>query len=61
MPKTPAKRKNGNGKLTDEGASCEVSFTRSAKLSKFPEVPLVVTPEAALCACALTLSMLRQV
>ena len=57
MPKTPAKRKNGNGKLTDEGASREVSFARSAKASKLPEVPLVVTPEAALCACTSTLSM----
>ena len=57
MPKTPAKRKNTNGKLTDEGAPCEASFAHSAKLSKLPEVPLVVTPEAALCACALTLSI----
>ena len=54
MPKTPAKRKHGKGKLTDEGAHREASFVRSAKLSKFPEVPLVVTPEAASCACAST-------
>ena len=54
MPKTLSKRKNGNGKLTDEGASREVSFARSAKLLKLPEVPLVVTSEAAACACAST-------
>jgi hypothetical protein len=57
MPKTPAKRKNGNGKLTDKGAPHEASFARSAKLSKLPEVPLVVTPEAASCACASTSSI----
>jgi hypothetical protein len=48
MPKTPAKRKKETGKLTDEVESRKVRLTRSAKLAKSTEVPLVVTPEAAL-------------
>jgi hypothetical protein len=54
MPKTPAKCKNETGKLTNEAKSCKVCLAHSAKLEKPTEVPLVVTPEAALYACALT-------
>jgi hypothetical protein len=57
MPKTPAKRKKETGKLTDEAESCKVRLARSAKLAKSTEVPLVVTPEAALYACASTASL----
>jgi hypothetical protein len=56
MPKTPEKRKKGIGKLTDEAESHKVCLVRSAKLAKLTEVPLVVTPEAASYACALTAS-----
>jgi hypothetical protein len=52
MPKTPAKRKKETGKLTDEAESHKVCLARSAKLAKLTEVPLVVTPEAALYAHA---------
>ncbi len=52
MPKTPAKCKKKPGKLTDEAESCKVCLARSAKLAKSMEVPLVVTPEAALYARA---------
>ena len=52
MPKTPAKRKKETGKLTDEAESCKVCLAHSAKLAKSTEVPLVVTPEAALYARA---------
>ncbi len=48
MPKTPAKRKKETGNLTNEAESCKVCLARSAKLAKPMEVPLVVTPEAAL-------------
>ena len=46
IPKTPAKRKEETGKLTDEAESCKVCLARSAKLAKLMEVPLVVMPEA---------------
>ncbi len=42
------------GKSTDEGKSCKVCLARSAKLAKSTEVPLVVMPEAASYARALT-------
>ncbi len=54
MPKTLAKRKKETGKLTDEAESRKVCLARSAKLAKSTEVPLVVTPEAALYARVLT-------
>jgi hypothetical protein len=54
MPKTPAKRKKEIGKLTDEAESRKVCLACSMKLAKLMEVPLVVTPEAALYACAST-------
>jgi hypothetical protein len=54
MPKTPAKCKKETGKLTNEAESCKVCLVHSAKLAKPTEVPLVVTPEAASYACALT-------
>ena len=57
MPDTPEKRKKGIGKLTDEAESCNVCLARSAKLAKSTELPLVVTPEAALYACASTASL----
>ncbi len=56
MPKTPAKRKKETGKLMDEAESCTVCLARSMKLEKSREVALVVTPEAALYACASTAS-----
>ncbi len=56
MPKTPAKGKKETGKLTDEAESCTVCLARSMKLAKSTEVALVVTPEAASYACALTAS-----
>jgi hypothetical protein len=56
MPNTPEKCKKVIGKLTDEAESCNVHLARSAKLAKLTEVPLVVTPEAALYACASTAS-----
>jgi hypothetical protein len=56
MPKTPAKRKKETGKLTDEAESRKVCLAHSAKLAKSTEVPLVVTPEAALYARASTAS-----
>jgi hypothetical protein len=52
MPKTLAKRKKETVKLTDEMESRKVRLARSAKLGKLTEVPLVVTPEAALYAHA---------
>jgi hypothetical protein len=57
MPNTPAKRKKVIGKLMDEAESCNVCLVHSAKLAKSTEVPLVVTPEAALYACASTASL----
>jgi hypothetical protein len=57
MPKTPAKCNKETGKLTDEVESRKVCLARSVKLAKSMEVPLVVTPEAALYACALTASL----
>ncbi len=54
MPNTPAKRKKVIGKLTDEAESRNVLLARSAKLAELTEMPLVVTPEAASYACALT-------
>jgi hypothetical protein len=57
MPNTPSKRKKGIGKLTDEAESRTVRLVRSAKLAKLTEVPLVVTPETASYACALTASL----
>jgi hypothetical protein len=56
MPNTLAKCKKVIGKLTDEAESRNVCLARSAKLAKSMEVPLVVTPEAALYACASTAS-----
>ncbi len=57
MPKTPAKCIKETGKLTDEAESRKVCLVHSAKLTKLTEVPLVVTPEAALYVCALTASL----
>ncbi len=57
MPNTLAKRKKVIGKLMDEVESCNVCLERSAKLAKLMEVPLVVPPEAASYACALTASL----
>jgi hypothetical protein len=54
MPNTPAKCKKVIGKLTDEAESRNVCLARSAKLVKSTEVPLVLMPEAASYACALT-------
>jgi hypothetical protein len=54
MPNTPAKHKKVIGKLMDEAESRNVCLACSAKLVKSMEVPLVVTPEAASFACALT-------
>ncbi len=56
MPNIPAKRKKVIGKSTDEAESRNVRLARSAKLEKLTEVPLVVMPEAASYACALTAS-----
>ena len=52
MPKTLEKRKKETGKLTDEAESRKVCLAHSPKLAKSTEVPLVVTPEAALYARA---------
>jgi hypothetical protein len=52
MPKTLAKCKKETVKLTDEAESRKVCLARSTKLAKSTEMPLVVTPEAALYACA---------
>jgi hypothetical protein len=57
MPKTPAKRKKETGKLTNEAESRKVCLAHSIKLAKPMEVPLVVTPEAASYAHALTASL----
>jgi hypothetical protein len=59
MPKTSAKQGNHTGKLTDEADYRRVCLARSAKLAKSPEVPPVVTPEAALYAHASTSSSKR--
>ena len=58
MPKTPAKHKKETGKLTDEAESCKARLARSAKLAKLTEVSLVITPEAALYACAMKIPCL---
>ncbi len=57
MPKTVAKYKKETGKLTDEAKSCKVCLAHSATLAKSMEVPLIVTPEAALYARAPTASL----
>jgi hypothetical protein len=46
MPRPTAKRKEGNGKSTDEENSHRVCFPRGTKVVELPEVPLVVMPEA---------------
>jgi hypothetical protein len=46
MPKPAAKRKEGDGKSKEEENSCRVCFPRGTTVAEFPEMPLVVTPEA---------------
>jgi hypothetical protein len=46
MPKPAAKRKEGNGKSKEEKKSRRVRFPQGTTVADFPEVPLVVTPEA---------------
>jgi hypothetical protein len=46
MSRPAAKRKEGNGKTTDEENLHRVCFLQGTKVVELPEVPLVVMPEA---------------
>jgi hypothetical protein len=47
MPKTVVKRKGANGKSGHDGTSRRGRYARGTAAAELPEVPLVVTPEAA--------------